>query len=220
MPTTILSAPSAICRGGSSCFTLAPAICGGRATASIVTCAIDVYVAIDIDIYAALLAAATTYARLCATPMVSALSSAIACTIAVVWPVVVGTVAAIAGRRGRTVIPVAWIVVVVREVPRIGTPYQRTEEEVKGVEQAPLGRVKHASQTGVAVFPQIAGHVGLYAAFQKIVQIDLIHTIVLFIGEVELVGHFVSEVIGLLSGIFINNGFRADCHREDGEEGE
>ena len=107
------------------------------------------------------------------------------------------------------------------KVPIASIPVEWAVEVAGGTESLPLPVEQDIAHVEVATLP-IGGIDVVVAGYShEIVEVDLIGSLVLLVGEVELIGHLVGEEQGLVASLLIAHGVCAygyhqhgyqDCH--------
>jgi len=102
--------------------------------------------------------------------------------------------------HGMTVIHQAAVVTIVYDqVPCTCSPYQWAVEVVTADIAVVLPLSKHHLEVAVANIPPGAEQVVLGVYVEKIVEVDFIHSLILCIGEVQLICHLVAEEQGFVA---------------------
>ena len=107
------------------------------------------------------------------------------------------------------------------EVPVACLPVEGTVEIAGCQEGIPLPVEKDITQIEVATLPVDAKHVGATCHTHQIVEVDLITSLVLLVGEVELIGHLIGQEQSLSAGLLETHGGGRDCdcqHRHQGHQ--
>ena len=84
------------------------------------------------------------------------------------------------------------------EAPRAGFPRERTIEVVQRHILFVLPGVQHVLQVGVATVPPDAEHIVASVHAHQVVEVNLIHGVVLRIGEIQFVCHLIAEEEGFV----------------------
>jgi hypothetical protein len=111
--------------------------------------------------------------------------------IAMDMPGVSATIADIEVRCSEIEVVTVRIAGVDAEVPVACFPVEGTVEIAGCQEGIPLPVEKDITQIEVATLPVDAKHVGATCHTHQIVEVDLITSLVLLVGEVELIGHLI-----------------------------
>jgi hypothetical protein len=107
------------------------------------------------------------------------------------------------------------------EVPVACLPVEGTVEIAGCQEGIPLPVEKNITQIEVATLPIHAEHVVATCHTHQIVEIDFITSLILLVGEVELVCHFICQEQSLVAGLLKTHGGGRDCdcqHRHQGHQ--
>ena len=106
------------------------------------------------------------------------------------------------------------------EVPVACVPIERTVE-VGGFNESTILPVEQdIAEVEVTTFPIDAVKVGLRVDIHQIVEVDLVGSLVLFLGQVELIRHLVGKEESLLASLFVTHGVGLDCESEQCCEGD
>ena len=97
------------------------------------------------------------------------------------------------------------------EVPVAGVPVQRTIEIGSCDEGIPLPVKQDITQVEITALPVGSVHIVTAGDTHQIVEVDLIGCLVLFVCEIQLISHLVSQEQGLVAGLLI-----AHCVCRDG----
>jgi hypothetical protein len=124
------------------------------------------------------------------------------------------TIADIEGRRAEIEVVTVRISGVDTEVPVTCLPVEGTVEIAGCDKGIPLPVHKDITQIEVATLPVDAKHVSATSHTHQIVEVDFITSLVLLFGEVELIGHLISQEQGLSAGLLETHGGGRDCYRQ------
>ena len=141
--------------------------------------------------------------------------------VAVDMPGMSATIADIEGRRSEVEVVTVRITGVDAEVPVASFPVEGTIEIAGCDKGIPLPVEKNITQIEVATLPVDAKHVRATRHTHQIVEVDLVTSLVLLIGEVELIGHLIGQEQGLSAGLLETHGGGRDCdcqHRHQGHQ--
>jgi hypothetical protein len=100
------------------------------------------------------------------------------------------------------------------EMPIACFPVEGTVEIAGCDKGIPLPVHKDITQIEVATLPIDAKHVSATSHTHQIVEVDFITSLVLLFGEVELIGHLISQEQGLSTGLLETHGGGRDCYRQ------
>ena len=92
------------------------------------------------------------------------------------------------------------------EVPATGVPVERTEEIGCGLEGFPLPRIEDIAQIEVTTLPVDAIDVVGTGDTHEVVEVDLVSCLILFVGQVEFIGHLIREEEGFVAGLLVAHG--------------
>ena len=106
------------------------------------------------------------------------------------------------------------------EVPVASLPIERTIEITCLEIGAILPVEQDIAEVEVTTFPIDAVKVGLRVDIHQIVEVDLVGSLVLFLGQVELIRHLVGKEESLLASLFVTHGVGLDCESEQCCEGD
>ena len=104
------------------------------------------------------------------------------------------------------------------EVPVAGIPVERAIEVAGGTEGIPLPRVEDVAEVEVATLPVDAEDIGLARHTHQVVEVDLIGSLVLSVGQVQLVGHLVRQEQCLVAGLLVAHGAGRQREGQHGAE--
>jgi len=105
------------------------------------------------------------------------------------------------------------------EVPVACLPVEGTVEITGCNIGAPLPVEKDITQIEVAALPIDAKHIGATCHSHQIIEVDFITCLILLIGEVEFIGHFISQEQSLVAGLLITHCGGRDCYRQHRHQG-
>ena len=103
------------------------------------------------------------------------------------------------------IVIVVVIVQVDGEEPSSASPVYGMIEIVRCREEAPLPVVQDSSQVCIPIGQEVAVEVIVRVEPHQIVEVDLVSILILFVVEIQLVGHLVGQVQSLLSGLFVSH---------------
>ena len=92
------------------------------------------------------------------------------------------------------------------EVPATGVPVERTEEIGCGLEGFPLPRIEDIAQVEVATLPVDAVDIVRAGDTHEVVEVDFVGSLILFVGQIEFVGHLIREEEGFVAGLLVAHG--------------
>jgi len=107
------------------------------------------------------------------------------------------------------------------EVPVAGLPVEGAIEIGGCQEGVPLPVEKNITQVKVTTLPVNTEYIVATSHTHQIVEIDLIASLVLLVGEVELIGHLIGQEQSLVTGLLETHGGGRDCdcqHRHQGHQ--
>ena len=135
-------------------------------------------------------------------------------TIAMYVPGMSTTIGDIEARCSEVEVVTVRITGVDAEVPVACLPIEGTVEIAGCQEGIPLPVHKDITQIEVATLPIDAKHVRATSHTHQIVEVDLITSLVLLVGEVELIGHLISQEQGLSAGLLETHCGGRYCYRQ------
>ena len=149
----------------------------------------------------------STMATIAATSetMVCEVTSVIPTSAAVHSPTVTASVYGIEVRTSEVEVVAVGIAGVDAEVPVASVPIERTVE-IGGCQiGAVLPVEQDITQVEVALCPVDSVEICLSVHAHQIVEVDLVCSLVLLLGEVQFIGHFVGEEQGLLASLLVTH---------------
>ena len=105
------------------------------------------------------------------------------------------------------------------EVPVACLPIEGTVEIAGCDKGIPLPVEKDIAQIEVATLPVRAKHIGAACHTHQIVEVDFITCLILLVGEVELIGHLISQEQSLVAGLLVTHCAGRDCYRQHRHQG-
>ena len=114
-------------------------------------------------------------------------------------------------RTSEVEVVTVWVAGIDAEVPVAGIPVQRTIEIGRCDEGIPLPVKQDITQVEITALPVRSVHIVTAGDTHQIVEVDLIGCLVLFVCEIQLISHLVSQEQGLVAGLLI-----AHCVCRDG----
>ena len=141
--------------------------------------------------------------------------------ISVDMPGMSATIADIECRRSEVEVITVRISGVDAEVPVACLPVEGTVEVAGCQEGIPLPVEKDITHIEVATLPIDTEYIGAAGHTHQIVEVDLITSLVLLVGEVELIGHLIGQEQSLSAGLLETHGGGRDCdcqHRHQGHQ--
>ena len=98
-------------------------------------------------------------------------------------------------------------------------PDDGTVEPLAGHEAVVLPGAEHIAQVAVANFPPKTEHVGAGIYVEQVIEIDLIHCLILYCCQSELVGHLVRKIKGLVACGVVRHCCGGDGYRHHHHQG-
>ena len=105
------------------------------------------------------------------------------------------------------------------EVPVACLPVEGTVEIAGCQEGIPLPVEQDIAQVEVATLPVDAKHVVAARHAHQIIEVDFITSLILLVGEVELIGHLISQEQSLVAGLLETHCGGRDCYRQHRHQG-
>ena len=105
------------------------------------------------------------------------------------------------------------------EVPVACFPIEGTVEIAGSDKGIPLPFEKDITQIKVATLPIHAKHVVATCHTHQIIEVDFITSLILLVGEVELIGHLISQEQSLVAGLLETHCGGRDCYRQHRHQG-
>ena len=105
------------------------------------------------------------------------------------------------------------------EVPVACLPVEGTVEIAGCDKGIPLPVEKNITQIEVATLPVDAKHIVTAGHTHQIVEVDFITSLILLVGEVELIGHLISQEQSLVAGLLETHCGGRDCYRQHRHQG-
>ena len=105
------------------------------------------------------------------------------------------------------------------EVPVTCLPVEGTVEIAGCDKGIPLPVEKDIAQIEVATLPVDTEHIVAARHTHQIVEVDFITSLILLVGEVELIGHLISQEQSLVAGLLETHCGGRDCYRQHRHQG-
>ena len=103
------------------------------------------------------------------------------------------------------------------KVPVACIPVQRAIEIGGGTEGFPLPRIENVAEVEVATLPVGTEDVGTARNTHQVVEVDLVGSLILLVGQIQLVCHLVGQEQSFAPGLFVTHCIRPDSHCQHGK---
>ena len=129
-------------------------------------------------------------------------------------PGVTATIAGIEYRTSEVEVVAVGIACIDGEVPVTSVPIQWAVEVGGCAERLPLPVKQDIAHIQVAALPVGAVHVVVTGHTHQVVEVDFVSGLVLFVSQVQLVGHLVRQEQGLVPCLLVAHSLARCCYRQ------
>jgi hypothetical protein len=122
------------------------------------------------------------------------------------------TIAGIEHGTSEVEVVTVWIAGIDAKMPEPVTPIEWTIEIGGCTEGTPLPVEQNIAHVQITALPIVSIYIVVTRYSHQIVEVDLIGSLVLLVGQIQLVSHFVRQEQGLVASLFVTHCFARCCH--------